>query len=67
MRRARKTPSFSPWDELKICDWCGRSTRGRTYVDEPDVVYCTSCHTHLEGNPPKDVLKDDVDRFCGTS
>jgi|TARA_R110001606_G_C15059093_1_gene614507 predicted CXXCH cytochrome family protein len=66
MRQPRDFPSFVVWDKYKICDWCGRSTRGKTYYDDPAVVYCTSCHTALEGNP-KDLLKADVDKYCGPS
>lgn len=32
------------------CDLCGHQTRGRVYLDEPDVVYCSSCSGALLGN-----------------
>ena len=51
MQEKRDFPSFSVYDEYRECDWCGVQTRGLTYYDEPAVVYCTSCHVHLEGNP----------------
>lgn len=33
------------------CELCGHQTRGRVYVDEPEVVYCSSCNGPLVGNP----------------
>jgi len=59
MRKARDFPSFEVWREFKQCDWCGRTTHGKTYYDEPSVVYCTSCHNPLEGTPAS--AKDDDD------
>lgn len=32
------------------CDLCGHQTRGRVYVEEPEVVYCSSCGGTLLGN-----------------
>lgn len=63
---SRDFPSFEVWKEFRECDWCGRTTRGKTYYDDPGTIYCTSCHAPLEGNG-KDILKDDVDKYCGNS
>lgn len=35
------------YPDLIICDFCGRSTRGVIYPNEPDSVKCTSCHMEL--------------------
>ena len=37
----------SHYPDLIICDFCGRSTRGIIYPNEPDSVKCTSCHMEL--------------------
>jgi hypothetical protein len=66
MRKARDFPSSEAWIDFRDCEWCGRSTHGKIYHDDPDTVYCTSCHSPLIGNG-KDVLKDDVDTYCGNS
>jgi len=34
------------------CDMCGSGTRG---VVDSNVVYCTSCHRPLIGNPTRSV------------
>ena len=66
MRKARDFPSFLVWDDFKTCDWCGRGTHGRTYYDDPAVIYCTSCHAPLEGTP-NNSLDDDVKKYCAPS
>ena len=32
------------------CDLCGHQTRGKRYIEEPDMIYCTSCNGLLLGN-----------------
>ncbi len=39
------------------CDFCGRSTYGAIYKNEPNIVKCTSCHmvlTDVESSVAKD-------------
>ena len=67
MRKARDFPSFEVYADFRTCDWCGRDTHGKTYYDEPSVVYCTSCHAAIEGNPGDNELDDDVNKYCAPS
>jgi hypothetical protein len=39
------------WEEANECDLCGRFTHGEVFEDQPDVVWCDSCHLPLIGNP----------------
>jgi len=39
------------WDQVKECDLCGVYTHGIVYEDQPEVVWCDSCHLPLIGNP----------------
>ena len=42
--RDKYTNFYTDDDGHVECDFCGQLTRGRVYDDEPNLVYCGSCH-----------------------
>jgi hypothetical protein len=60
----KEIPFTTHYEDLTMCDLCGHHTHGRVYEDQPDVVWCDSCHRPLIGNPTPDMLEFDDGAYC---